>query len=178
MAQELKKYGAATDQPIFILGLPRAGSTLLEQILSSHSLIDGTIELPNILSYVQELNGRKLQNSYSKYPDLLAELPKHKFSEYGSRFIEETMVHRKSAPYFIDKMPNNFRHIGLIKSILPHAKIIDARRDPMSCCFSIFKQLFAEGQEFSYSLNDIAQYYKDYIALMNHWHTSNSRINQ
>lgn len=163
--------GCQSEDPIFILGLPRAGSTLLEQILSSHSQIDGTLELPNILSYVHELNGRKYKNQQeTQYPDVLKTLSSGELRKFGERYIEETKMFRHGAPYFIDKMPNNFRHIGLIKLILPKAKIIDARRDAMACCFSVFKQLFAEGQEFSYDLKDVGEYYSGYVNLMNHWH--------
>jgi tetratricopeptide (TPR) repeat protein len=162
--------GHPVPDPIFIVGLPRAGSTLLEQILSSHSQIDGTLELPNILSYAQQLRRRKdAFDTVPGYPEVLAELPPQELAELGERFIADTRIHRQGASFFIDKMPNNFRHIGLIKLILPNAKVIDARREPMACCFSSFKQLFAEGQEFSYSLQDLGQYYRDYVALMQHW---------
>jgi tetratricopeptide (TPR) repeat protein len=161
--------GNRAPDPIFILGLPRAGSTLLEQILSSHSQVDGTLELPNILSLSHRLR-RGIEGIHIKgYPEILPELSAEHFKAFGEEFIRDTQIHRAGAPYFIDKMPNNFRHIGLIKLILPNAKIIDARRDPMSCCFSGFKQLFAEGQDFTYSLEDIGQYYQDYVALMDHW---------
>ncbi len=170
VANRLKAYGHGSKDPIFILGLPRTGSTLIEQILSSHSLIDGTLELPNIMAYVQELNGRKYKNTSGRYPKILSSLEPTIFQEFGERYISETQVHRLQAPYFTDKMPNNFRHIGFIKSILPNAKIIDTRRAPMSCCFSVFKQLFAEGQEFSYSFDDIVAYYDGYLELMEHWH--------
>lgn len=159
-------FGAASPDPIFILGLPRAGSTLLEQILSSHSQVDGTLELPNILSLSQRLRRRA---GGQGYPDGLLDLSAQECQEFGAAFIEDTRIHRAGAPFFIDKMPNNFRHIGLIKLILPNAKIIDARREPMACCFSGFKQLFAEGQEFSYDLKDIGEYYRDYVDLMSHW---------
>ena len=163
--------GHQAPDPIFIVGLPRAGSTLLEQILSSHSLVDGTQELPNILSLSQSLRRRGRQEFGSDYPQILEKLDKNEFAEFGRTFIDETKIHRLNAPYFIDKMPNNFRHIGLIRLMLPNAKIIDARRHPMSCGFSVFKQLFAEGQEFSYSLEDIGSYYSDYLELMDHWNT-------
>ncbi|WP_286234985.1 tetratricopeptide repeat-containing sulfotransferase family protein [Thalassotalea sediminis] len=166
----LSGSGNEAKDPIFILGLPRTGSTLVEQILSSHSDIDGTLELPNILAYVQELNGRKYKHVEAKYPKVLAHLDKSELYALGERYLEETKIYRDIAPYFIDKMPNNFRHIGLIKSILPNAKIIDTRRAPLSCCFSVYKQLFAEGQEFSYDFKDIAEYYKGYCDLMTHWH--------
>ena len=161
--------GHAAPDPIFILGLPRAGSTLLEQILASHSQIDGTLELPNILALAHRLRGRKAGQSL--YPANLAELTPEKLAKFGEDFIESTRIHRAAAPYFIDKMPNNFRHIGLIHLILPNAKIIDARRAPMDCCFSGFKQLFAEGQEFTYGLTEIGRYYSDYVELMEHWDT-------
>ena len=158
--------GDPSPDPIFVLGLPRAGSTLLEQILSSHSQVDGTLELPNILSLSQRLRRRKDGDSY---PGILTDLQPEELAAFGLEYIEQTRIHRQHAPFFVDKMPNNFRHIGLIKLILPNAKVIDARREPMSCCFSGFKQLFAEGQEFTYSLADIGRYYADYVALMAHW---------
>lgn len=166
---KLNGVGHDAPDPIFIVGLPRAGSTLLEQILASHSRIDGTLELPNILSLSQSLRGRRRIAGGSAYPKVLADLPPETFAEMGRAYIEETRIHRAGAPFFIDKMPNNFRHIGLIHLILPHAKIIDARREPMACCFSGFKQLFAEGQEFTYGLEEIGRYYRGYVALMRHW---------
>ncbi|WFL77330.1 sulfotransferase [Altererythrobacter arenosus] len=162
--------GFPAPDPIFIVGLPRAGSTLLEQIIASHSQVDGTLELPNILSLAHRLRRRKQVTDQSQYPQILHELTDEQLHQFGEKFIEDTRVHRAGAPFFIDKMPNNFRHIGLIKLILPNAKIIDARRAPMSCCFSGFKQLFAEGQEFTYGLNEVGRYYHDYVHLMRHWH--------
>jgi len=159
--------GRAAPDPIFILGLPRAGSTLLEQILASHSKIDGTLELPNILALAHRLRGRKA--GQSQYPEVLHKLSAEQLRTFGEDFIRDTRIHRQGAPFFIDKMPNNFRHIGLIHLILPNAKIIDARRAPMDCCFSGFKQLFAEGQEFTYGLTEIGRYYADYVELMDHW---------
>ena len=161
--------GFDAPDPIFIVGLPRAGSTLLEQILSSHSQVDGTLELPNILSLSQRLRRRARHSSDRPYPEILADLSDEELEIFGHEYIDDTQFHRQDAPYFVDKMPNNFRHIGLIRLILPNAKIIDARRDPMACCFSGFKQLFAEGQEFTYDLADIGTYYKDYVTLMEHW---------
>jgi hypothetical protein len=161
--------GHAAPDPIFILGLPRAGSTLLEQILASHSMVDGTLELPNILALAHRLRGRKAGQSL--YPQVLHDLSGEHLEAMGRDYIEGTRIHRQSAPFFIDKMPNNFRHIGLIHLILTNAKIIDARRDPMDCCFSGFKQLFAEGQEFTYGLREIGLYYRDYVDLMRHWDT-------
>ena len=161
--------GYSAPDPIFIVGLPRAGSTLLEQILASHSQVDGTLELHHISSIAQKLDSRRRSSDAPRYPGTLGQLSHETFRTIGEQFIQDTMVHRGSSPYFIDKMPNNFRHIGLIHLILPNAKIIDARRDPMSCCFSGFKQLFASGQEFTYGLHEIGTYYQDYVELMNHW---------
>ncbi|MCO4811705.1 MAG: sulfotransferase [Gammaproteobacteria bacterium] len=161
--------GCDVSDPIFIVGLPRAGSTLLEQILASHSQVDGTLELPNIPALAHRLDGRRFKDDNPRYPKILAEVPHEKLREFGEAFIEDTRVHRGDAAFFIDKMPNNFRHIGLIHLILPNAKIIDARRHPMACCFSGFKQLFASGQEFTYGLGEIGRYYRDYVELMDHW---------
>jgi len=155
--------------PIFIVGLPRAGSTLLEQILASHSQVDGTLELPNILSLVHKLRRGPEFSGTNHYPSCIDALTAEQLREFGNAYINDTQIHRQGAPFFIDKMPNNFRHIGLIKLILPQAKIIDARRNPMACCFSGFKQLFAEGQEFTYSLEDLGHYYRDYVHLMDFW---------
>ncbi len=170
MVQGYTGAGCEAPDPIFIVGLPRAGSTLLEQILSSHSLVDGTLELPNVLSLVHRLRRGERFGEGNHYPSVLAELSAEQYREFGEAYIRDTRIHRRGAPFFIDKMPNNFRHIGLIKLMLPNAKIIDARRHPMACCFSGYKQLFAEGQEFSYSLQDIGQYYRDYVELMDYWH--------
>jgi len=164
---KLGNVGFSNPAPIFIVGMPRAGSTLLEQILASHSQVDGTMELHEILGLAGNLSKR--QGTKLVYPHNIESIPEHYFAELGKKFITDTQVYRQGAAYFIDKMPNNYMHIGLIKLILPNAKIIDARRDPMACCFSVFKQLFGEGQEFSYSLSDIAQYYQNYVKLMDHW---------
>jgi tetratricopeptide (TPR) repeat protein len=160
------KAEAGSDEPIFILGLPRSGSTLIEQILASHSLIEGTQELPNIMAISRDI---KLIDQKNGYPDNLSKLNQSSFDELGKKYIDETKWARSSKPFFIDKMPNNFFHIGLIKLILPKAKIIDARRNPMDACFSCFKQYFAKGQHFTYDLDDIARYYKDYVRLMDYW---------
>lgn len=162
-------YGHPAPDPIFIVGLPRSGSTLLEQILASHSDVDGTFELPNILNAVVQLDGRRMAEEQANYPGVLTGLNETDIYELGSRYIEETKIHRAGAPFFTDKMPNNFRHIGLIRMILPNAKIIDARREPMACCFSGFKQLFAAGQAYTYGLEEIGRYYRDYVRLMDHW---------
>ena len=161
--------GHEAADPIFIVGLPRAGSTLVEQIIASHSQVDGTLELPNILSASFQLRGRGRKKTDGLYPKILHDLSAEKLKSLGERYIHDTRIHRKDAPFFTDKMPNNFRHIGLIHLILPNAKIIDARRNPMACCFSGFKQHFAEGQEFTYGLENIGTYYKDYVDLMDHW---------
>lgn len=171
VADAKSEIGHPAPDPIFIVGLPRAGSTLLEQILASHSQVDGTMELPNILSLATSLRKRKPIDAADGYPGGLAALSTEDCQRYGEQYISETMQHRDGAPFFTDKMPNNFRHIGLIKSILPNAKIIDARRGAMDCCFSGFKQLFAEGQEFTYGLEQVGQYYRGYVDLMDHWDT-------
>ena len=164
--QKLAKSSTKDRDPIFVLGMPRSGSTLVDQIISSHSKVDGTQELPNIIKIAAELN----TNNQNNYPEVLKELDDSKLSNLGKDYISETAWARDSAPFFIDKMPNNFIHIGLIKTILPNAKIIDTRRDPMDTCFSCFKQFFARGQLFTYSLEDLGNYYTDYIRAMNHWH--------
>jgi predicted Zn-dependent protease len=162
-------WGDQSPDPIFILGLPRAGSTLIEQILASHSQVEGTQELPDIQRMVIEIQGRDPDLDNPLYPAALAGMTQQDFARLGQRYMADTRIYRTGKPVFIDKMPNNFRHIGLIHLILPNARIIDARRDPMSCCFSNLKQLFAQGQEFSYSIEDIARYYRTYLELMRHW---------
>ena len=132
-------------------------------------MIDGTLELPNILSIAQSLRGDDIYGKLGNYPKSMKSLTPMQRDELGKKFIDETRMHRKNAPMFTDKMPNNFRHIGLIHLIMPNAKIIDARRYPLDCCFSMFKQLFAQGQEFSYGLKETASYYNSYVKLMNHW---------
>ena len=154
--------GSASPAPIFIVGLPRAGSTLIEQILASHSQVEGTMELPNI--------GLIARDFGPEYPEVLAGLSADALTALGDRYLAETQVHRKlGRPFFIDKMPNNFLHLGLIQLILPHAKIIDARRHPLGSGFSAFKQHFAQGQSFSYDLTDLGRYYRDYVELMDHF---------
>ena len=161
--------GAENPDPIFILGLPRSGSTLIEQILASHSSIEGTQELADIPRIVNELQGRDPDLANPRYPGILANLEPEQLLRLGEKYLSDTRIYRTGKPYFIDKMPNNFRHIGLIHLMLPNAKIIDARREPMACCFSNLKQLFASGQEFTYSTLDIARYYRTYLELMQHW---------
>ena len=162
-----KGSGDNSNSPIFIVGLPRSGSTLIEQILASHSKIEGTMELPNIMNIA-----RKLGNSTKErtaYPEVIDTLQGIDLADLGKSFLDETQFLRAGKQHFIDKMPNNFSHIGLIKLILPNAKIIDARRNPMDTCFSCFKQLFARGQAFTYDLSEIARYYVNYVNLMDHW---------
>ena len=160
--------GCGAADPIFIVGLPRAGSTLLEQILASHSQVDGTMELHNVLNLAKRLRGRD-DSPAPRYPRILGELENGYFERFGQQYIDDTRAYRGDAPRFIDKMPNNFFHVGLIRLILPNAKVIDARRHPLACCFSGFKQLFGEGQEFSYGLREIGNYYRQYVRLMDHW---------
>lgn len=162
-------FGAKSPDPIFILGLPRAGSTLLEQILASHSEVEGTQELADIPRMANELQGREPDMTNPRYPGILAQMSAEDFLRMGEKYLNDTRIYRTGKPFFIDKMPNNFRHIGLIHLMLPNAKIIDARREPMACCFSNLKQLFANGQEFTYSIDDIARYYRTYLDLMEHW---------
>jgi tetratricopeptide (TPR) repeat protein len=162
-------FGCPSDSPIFIVGLPRAGSTLIEQILASHSRVEGTMELSDVPRLVQTLQGRESQSGKARYPAALAQLAAADFLRFGERYLADTRLYRSGKPRFIDKMPNNFRHIGLIHLMLPNAKVIDARRGAMACCFSNFKQLFASGQQFTYSFEDIARYYRTYVELMAHW---------
>jgi tetratricopeptide (TPR) repeat protein len=165
----IRNQGCPAPDPVFVVGLPRAGSTLLEQILASHSQVEGTMELPDIISIARRLNGKKRKSDRSLYPGALAGFSAEQLAELGQEYLERTQILRTDTPFFIDKMPNNFVHIGLIHSILPNAKIIDARRHPMACCFSGFKQYFASGQNFTYGLSDIGRYYRDYVELMDHW---------
>ena len=161
--------GAQAPDPIFIVGLPRSGSTLLEQILSSHPAVEGTMELADIAFMAGGLRTSKGREG-SNYLEVLASLSADELSALGERYIAQTRIQRKTdAPFFIDKMPNNFMHVGLIHLILPHARIIDARRHPLGCCFSNFKQHFARGQHFTYGLEEIGRYYRDYVELMAHF---------
>ncbi|MEQ1864737.1 MAG: sulfotransferase [Micropepsaceae bacterium] len=162
--------GAPDADPIFIVGLPRAGSTLIEQILSSHSQVEGTMELADLTMLARELSEQKHKSEGSKYLDKLAGLDGGQLRALGEKYLARTRIQRKSGrPLFIDKMPNNFAHLGMIQLILPNAKIIDARRHPMANCFSAFKQHFARGQTFSYDLGELGRYYRDYVALMAHF---------
>jgi tetratricopeptide (TPR) repeat protein len=163
-------WGCAAPDPIFILGLPRAGSTLIEQILSSHSQVEGTQELPDIMALARRLGGSVARASEGRYPDVVGELSKDAIRALGQEYLDRTRPVRKlGRPFFIDKMPNNWAHLGLILLALPNAKIIDARRHPLGCGFSVFKQHFARGQAFAYDLADIGRYYADYVSLMAHF---------
>jgi tetratricopeptide (TPR) repeat protein len=163
--------GISAADPLFIVGLPRSGSTLIEQILASHSSVEGTQELADLPRIVAELNGRDPDVTQPRYPAALAQMDAADYRRLGEKYLADTRVYRTGKAHFIDKMPNNFRHIGLIHLMLPNAKIIDARREPMACCFGNLKQLFAQGQEFTYSIEDIARYYRTYLDLMRHWET-------
>jgi len=168
--EQRKDWGCQAPDPIFVVGLPRAGSTLLEQILSSHSQVEGTAELMDITAMSRKLGNKTRENPAGKYPEVLAELSEDEVRALGESYLETTRIQRKTdAPYFIDKLPNNFQHVGLIHLILPNSKIIDARRHPMGGCFSCFKQLFARGQAFTYGLDNVGKYYRDYVRLMDHW---------
>jgi tetratricopeptide (TPR) repeat protein len=164
------KGGCNATDPIFIVGLPRSGSTLIEQILASHSAVEGTMELSDIGLIAKSLKGSQPDGSASPYPNTLAGLSVDQLTALGEKFLADTRVHRPlGRPFFTDKMPNNFQHVGLIQLILPNAKIIDARRHPLGACFSAFKQHFAQGQNFSYDLVDLGRYYRDYVRLMAHY---------
>ena len=162
-------WGCPAPDPIFIVGLPRAGSTLLEQILASHSLVEGTMELPDVPRIVHELNARA-RESGPRFPEMLAGLDRDALHALGAGYLESTRVQRKTGvTFFIDKNPNNWLYVGLIQLMLPNARIIDARRHPLACGFSCFKQHFARGQSFSYALGDLGRYYRDYVELMAHF---------
>ena len=161
-------WGAPHADPIFIVGLPRSGSTLVEQMLASHSMVEGTMELPDLIMMAKRLGGGKVRGG--RYPRMLGEISADDARALGEEYIARTRVQRKTdKPFFIDKMPNNAAHVGFIRLILPNAKIIDARRHPMAACFSAFKQHFARGQGFSYDLTDLGRYYRDYATLMDHF---------
>jgi len=160
-----KGWGAQAPDPIFIVGLPRSGSTLIEQILASHSQVEGTMELPDIIMMAKRLGGGKVRGG--AYPGVVADLSREQVTALGEEYIERTRVQRKTGkPFFIDKMPNNSQHVGFIHLILPNAKIIDARRHPLGACFAAFKQHFARGQGFTYDLGDLGRYYGDYANVM------------
>lgn len=164
------RKGCDKPDPIFILGMPRAGSTMLEQILASHSQIEGTMELPDITAIARKVGGGTGQSDDMgpNYPFALSSYSNLELTVLGEDYLNRTRHHRTDLPCFIDKMPNNFTHIGMIHLILPNARIIDARRHPMACCFSAYKQLFGQGH-FSYDFEELGRYYRDYVSLMDHW---------
>jgi len=168
--RDRRGFGCQARDPIFIVGLPRSGSTLVEQILASHSQVEGTMELPDLLAIVHDLDHNGDGKETDLYPEILSKLSAAELSALGKRYLETTQIQRRAdKPFFIDKLPNNWLHVGLIQLILPNATIIDARRHPVGCCFSGFKQHFARGQAFTYDLEDIGQYYVDYVASMSHF---------
>jgi predicted Zn-dependent protease len=159
--------GCPAPDPIFIVGLPRSGSTLVEQILASHSQVEGTMELPEMMIIASRLQSRVDEGEFPDFAAMIAALTPADRLRLGEEYIEGTRIHRQTGrPLFIDKMPNNWQHVGLIRLILPNAKMVDARRHPLSCCFSGWKQHFARGQTFSYDLTEIGRYYRDYVGLM------------
>ena len=162
--------GCRVPDPIFIVGLPRSGSTLLEQILASHSQVEGTRELPDMQGLALELGLRELRSESPQFACAVEGLTRDELQALGQRYLEQTRPSRiRGAPNFIDKMPSNFFHVGLIHAILPNARIIDARRSALACCFSNFKQHFQAGVWFSYSLDDIGRFYRSYVQLMAHY---------
>jgi tetratricopeptide (TPR) repeat protein len=164
------EFGAPAADPIFIVGLPRSGSTLIEQILASHSAVEGTMELPDLGFIAKEIGWSDPGEGAASYPASLERMDAARAAALGQAYLDATRVHRKlGRPFFIDKMPNNFQHLGLIQLILPRARIIDARRHPLGTCFSAFKQHFAQGQSFTYDLADLGRYYRDYVELMRHF---------
>jgi len=168
--RERRDMGCPARDPIFIVGLPRSGSTLIEQILASHSAVEGTMELPDMLSIAGRLGTKKRRGERSAYPEKLGELNAEQLAGLGEEYLSRTRIQRRlDRPFFTDKMPNNFAHVGLIHLILPNAKIIDARRHPLGCCLSNFKQHFARGQGFSYDLAGMGRYYREYVELMAHY---------
>jgi hypothetical protein len=166
---EHSDQGHADTAPIFVIGLPRSGSTLIEQILASHSQVEGTSELPYIGHATASLNLNRADGV--NYPEAIRELGPMHFESLGKGYLRAAQMHRtEGAARFIDKMPNNFPSVGFIHLILPNAKIIDARRQPMDSCLSCYRQLFARGQTFTYDLTDIGEYFLEYQRLMDHWH--------
>jgi tetratricopeptide (TPR) repeat protein len=164
-----KEHGNDTDAAIFIVGLPRSGSTLVEHILSSHSLVDATQELDEIVSIARAVNSPN-EPVQGQYPQSMANLSADQIQELAQRYLDYVQPYRQQAPYFVDKAPHNFHHIGLIKTLFPNAKIIDIRRNPMASGWSLYRQFFSDSFLFSYDLKTIGKYYNDYIELMDHWH--------
>ena len=167
--ERTKGWGAQSAAPVFILGMPRAGSTLLEQMLASHPAIEGTAELPYIPQIAHELLAERWADQPIPYPDILSHVEPAAAERFGTEYLARAAVHRRTdRPFFIDKLNDNWQHIGLIQTILPNAIIIDARREAMACSFANFKQHFARGRDFAYAQRDIARYYRDYVRLLAH----------
>jgi tetratricopeptide (TPR) repeat protein len=165
-----RDVGCPAPDPIFVVGLPRSGSTLVEQILATHSQVEGTQELPDVTMIARIIGRRTTRAEGSAYPRSLDKFSADELRAFGEQYLSQTRIQRKTGrPFFIDKMPNNFAHVGLIHLMLPNARIIDARRHPLGCCFSCFKQHFARGQAFTYDLAEIGRYYRDYVELMAHF---------
>jgi tetratricopeptide (TPR) repeat protein len=165
-----RDWGHDAPDPVFIVGLPRSGSTLIEQILASHSAVEGTMELPDVAAIAGSLLGTNDAVLSQDYPGVVAGLTAQQYRELGERYLVQTRIYRRHGTrLFIDKAPNNWLHVGLIHLMLPRARIIDARRHPMACCFSNFKQHFARGQPFTYSLHEVGRFYRDYVSLMRHF---------
>ena len=161
---------AVSPTPIFIVGMPRAGSTLVEQILASHSQVEGTRELPLIGDIRRELALSRRMLTTNAYPDCVLDLTPERLAALGERYLREARAYRKTErPYFVDKGPWNWLEAGLIRLILPHAKIIDVRREPMAACFAMFKQVLTDGADFTYDLHDLGRYYSEYVGLMDHY---------
>jgi len=168
--EKRKHQGSDSDAPVFVLGLPRSGSTLVEQILTSHSQVDATMELPEITSISRELNVSSLPGQ-GQYPQSMAKLSEEQVKAFAQRYLYFVQPIRQQAPHFVDKLPGNFHHIGLIKTLFPNAKIVDIRRSPMASGWSLYRHFFAESFPFSYDLVTIGKYYNEYVELMDHWHT-------
>jgi len=168
LIESIKDKGCPSEAPILIVGLPRSGSTLIEQILASHSLVEGTKELPDLSLLARKLTKSRPQGI--KYPDAVKDMSDEELIEYGEDYLTTTKRYRTDKPHFIDKMPNNFANIGFLKMILPNAKVINAQRNPLDSCISSYKQLFYKGQSWSYDLFEIAEYYLEYQRMMDHWH--------
>jgi tetratricopeptide (TPR) repeat protein len=166
--EERQGSGNPDPAPILIVGLPRSGSTLIEQILASHSQVEGTMELPDLARAIKEIN--RARKDGADYPEALQALSMDDFSGLGSQYLKSTMRYRSDTPYFIDKMPNNFPSIGLLHLILPNARVINARRHPLDSCMGCYKQLFYRGQSFTYDQFELGQYYLQYQRMMDHWH--------
>lgn len=160
-------WGDPSEEPILIVGLPRSGSTLLEQILASHSQVEGTFELPELPRVIRSVN--QFSSDSTVYPEIAANLTESQCAEFGREYLQRTLKHRRGAPHFTDKMPNNFPTLGLLHLILPNAKVINARRHPLDSCLGTFKQLFAKGQTFSYDLIELGEYYLQYQRMIDHW---------